>query len=143
MTNNQVQGSRAKPTIAEAWQPIETARTDQPILGYCVQWFGEINGLIVGDPFITIMQGGPDYGSDANRAGLAGTWWNEIGGEAYASWVKPTHWMALPLAPVDGHPQGEDPLGASFMTSAVDEVEAPDLTLSSPTERTIAHDGIC
>jgi hypothetical protein len=85
------------------WQAIETATKINEILVYCDAWYGEINGHEDRE-FITIAQGGDDDQSDPYRAGMGGPWWREMGGDAYATWVRPTHWMPLPNPPAPPTP---------------------------------------
>ena len=77
------------------WQPIETAPKDKPILGYGI-WQGEIFG-VVSEPAIDIIQGGPGQRT-YHCVGEEG-WWECLTGDAYACWLKPTHWQPLPEPP--------------------------------------------
>lgn len=78
------------------WQPIETAPKDGTALLLYGMWAGEISG-IAKEPQIDIglwAGGRSDYsGSD---------WWQLSTGDAYGCWIRPTHWMPLPLTP-EGH----------------------------------------
>ena len=79
------------------WQPIETAMNDQqPKLGYGL-WQGEINGVSP-KPVIDIFT---NRASRTDHAGVEPGWWNCDTGDAYACWLKPTHWMPLPEPPKD------------------------------------------
>lgn len=74
------------------WQPIETAPRDGThILGYGL-WAGEINGPDDTPTHAVIYHwhGGGDY---------EGFDWSVHGTDAYAAWMKPTHWMPLPDPP--------------------------------------------
>ena len=75
------------------WQPIETAPKSGPVLGYGI-WQGEIHG-ISNVPCIDIIDG------EACRTDFSkeGGWWNCATGDAYACWLKATHWMPLPEPP--------------------------------------------
>jgi hypothetical protein len=76
------------------WQPIETAPKDgAAILGFG-QWAGEINGILPGQK-VSIIEwagGSTDY---------PGFDWRVSDGDAYACWLKPSHWMPLPAPPVN------------------------------------------
>lgn len=75
------------------WQPIDTAPKDgELVIGYGV-WAGEING--VSDmPIIQIIYWGGGKGD------YPGTdWWVGYGSDAYATWLRATHWMPLPEPP--------------------------------------------
>ena len=83
-----------------SWQAIETAPKGETVVAWCNAWYGEISRYITGDPFIALaMVYDDDDGSDPVRAGFIGPWWTECGGDAYTTWVRPTHWMPLPEAP--------------------------------------------
>lgn len=74
------------------WQDISTAPMNAiPILVYG-EWAGEINGI--GDETCIMIAhycgGATDY---------PGFNWSVEGGDAYAAWAKPTHWMPLPEKP--------------------------------------------
>ena len=99
------------------WQDIATAPTDAAILVYCAGLYGELNGFDA-EPLVAIASGGDSPHADPYRQALAGPWWSREGGEYYAEWVRPTHWMTLPAPPVaDATPPG------CTMTLA-DELEA-------------------
>jgi hypothetical protein len=78
------------------WQPIETAPKDgREVLLFGI-WAGEIHGLNA-DPTIAVgaWQGGKsDYQGD--------DFWALTGGDVYACWMRPTHWMPLPEPPQEG-----------------------------------------
>lgn len=78
----------------QEWQPIDTAPDHTPILAYGI-WQGEINGI--GKKTVDIIQG-PVGTSDADDE-MA--WWGCLTGDAYACWLKPTHWRPLPAPPKD------------------------------------------
>src|ERR1700761_7139543 len=73
------------------WQPIETAPRDgTEVLVYGL-FAGEINGPC----------DKPEYGIACHTGGTPrtdypGFDWYAVGGDAYAVWAKPTHWMPLP-----------------------------------------------
>lgn len=76
------------------WQPIETAPRDgTPIIAYG-RWAGEINGPDK-EPgtYIVAWQ----YGGRTDYEGFEWTCQNT---DAYAAWVKATHWMPLPEPPL-------------------------------------------
>lgn len=76
------------------WQPIETAPDDDtPKLGWGI-WQGEIHGICEtpGVDIITTISDRTDYDN-------GGGWWNCATGDAYATWLKATHWMPLPEPP--------------------------------------------
>ena len=79
------------------WQPIdENTPTDRPILGYGI-WQGEINGI--GEfPEFAVIEGGPGKSDHSDKSG----WWMCTDADAYAAWLKPTHWRSLPAPPKDG-----------------------------------------
>lgn len=72
------------------WQPIDTAPKNEPVLVYGL-WAGEINGQDK-EPgiYIAKFNGRSDY---------EGYWWSCQDTDAYAAWVKPTHWQPLPEPP--------------------------------------------
>lgn len=75
------------------WQPIETAPKDgTPVLLYG-EWAGEIWGVF-DEPSMEVglYAGSGDYA----RQGFL---WAATGGDAYATWCKPSHWMPLPAPP--------------------------------------------
>jgi hypothetical protein len=74
------------------WQPIETApKNETPILSFG-HWAGEIAGRDK-EPgvYIVAWHGG--------RTDYPGFDWDVQATDAYAAWVKPTHWMPLPEPP--------------------------------------------
>lgn len=75
------------------WQPIETApKDDTPVLLWGL-FAGEISGISKAPGMeIGYYTGGGDYASQ-------GFLWATTGGDAYAVWCKPTHWMPLPAPP--------------------------------------------
>ena len=76
------------------WRTMETAPTDgSPVLVFGF-WAGEINGVEDTEPQIMIA------GFCGDQTDYRGFNWSVAGGDAYASWVKPTHWMPLPEKPV-------------------------------------------
>lgn len=74
------------------WQPIETAPKDQMIEVFG-QWAGEISGQDSEEPDIYIVTG------ECERPDYPGFTWLVHGTDAYAAWVKATHWRALRPAP--------------------------------------------
>lgn len=72
------------------WQPIESAPKDQTILVFGT-WAGEING--------TDNKLGIYVARWARSTDYFGYDWSVTGTDAYAAWVKPSHWMPLPEAP--------------------------------------------
>ena len=72
------------------WQPIETAPRDRPCIVFGLQ-AGEISG-IASDPSVCIAE----Y---TGRGDYPGFDWSLCDGDAYAVWVKPSHWMPLPPPP--------------------------------------------
>lgn len=80
------------------WQPIETAPEGQIVIAYSQAWYGEVSHFNGGN-FTAIAVAGDDTDADAVREGFVGPWWRELGGDTYATWVKPTHWMPLPGPP--------------------------------------------
>lgn len=79
------------------WQPIETAPKDGDwVLVYGNVWAGEISGIVKNDFGEISIARYSDGKSD-----FPGEWWHDAGGDAYACWCQPTHWMPLPEAPHD------------------------------------------
>lgn len=75
------------------WQPIETAPKDGTSVLLWGLWAGEISGIgKVPGMGIGYYSGSGDYASQ-------GFLWVDVGGDAYAVWGNPTHWMPLPDAP--------------------------------------------
>lgn len=75
------------------WQPIETAPRDGiAILGYW-EWAGEINGIDHDKEIAIIFWSG-------GRTDYPGFEWVVRGTDAYAAWLRPTHWMPLPPPPL-------------------------------------------
>lgn len=76
------------------WQPIETAPRDgTPFLAWCDAWQGEINGIEY-RKFAAVISGKPGSSDrDGNKV-----WWPGDG-DAYAVWVRATHWQPLPTPP--------------------------------------------
>lgn len=74
------------------WQPIETAPKDGTHMWGWGKWAGEINGVLEEQTMQVIYytNGSTDY---------PGFDWNCYGGDAYATWMKPTHWQPLPEPP--------------------------------------------
>jgi hypothetical protein len=76
------------------WQPIATAPRDgTKILVWIHQWAGEIHGVAnaTGNEIAYWANGTSDFpGAD---------WWVCAGGDGYATWCRPTHWMPLPAPP--------------------------------------------
>lgn len=74
------------------WQPIETAPKDGTLILGFGQWAGEISGIdsTPGRCLIYWCSPHTDY---------PGFEWKVTGGDAYASWMKPTHWMPIPEPP--------------------------------------------
>lgn len=79
------------------WQPIETAPRDGTYIFGWGKWAGEINGIALDGPTMQII-----YYSDG-RTDCPGFDWNCYGGDAYASWMKPTLWQPLPQPPEAAH----------------------------------------
>lgn len=75
------------------WQPIETAPKDGTIVLLWGEWAGEINGQSGIDTMDigSFIDGKSDYDGD--------DWWLLVTGDAYACWMRPTHWMPLPPPP--------------------------------------------
>lgn len=77
------------------WQPISAAPKDgRWLLVYGTVWAGEISGIArnqTGEVGIARYNGG--------KSDFPGDWWDKVGGDAYACWCQPTHWMPLPAAP--------------------------------------------
>lgn len=78
------------------WRPIETAPKDRPLLVYG-QWAGEIAGVDVEPKWAVAFYTG--------RGDYEGFHWACANTDAYAAWMKPTHWMPLPRAPIDTPPK--------------------------------------
>ena len=74
------------------WQPIETAPKDRTEVIIFGLWAGEITGRERTPGIFLASYCGP--GGDFD-----GYDWSVSGGDAYASWAKPTHWMPLPEPP--------------------------------------------
>lgn len=79
-----------------SWQPIETAPRDgQWLLVAGRIWAGEISGVVTNDKaevaIARFTNGRSDFPGD--------DWWNDAGGDYYATWCRPTHWQPLPAAP--------------------------------------------
>ena len=75
------------------WLPIESAPKDGTVVLLFGEWAGEIHGPNkTASIDVGFWQGGEgDYpGND---------WWATTTGDAYACWVRATHWMPLPAAP--------------------------------------------
>lgn len=77
---------------AAAWQPIETAPKDATKILAFGLWAGQINGP---DEVPTVQIA---LWSDG-RSDYPGFAWNVVGTDAYAAWIKPTHWRPLPGPP--------------------------------------------
>ena len=72
------------------WRPIETAPKDRSLLCYGVV-AGEVSGIHDhGSVEVAYYQPGGDF-PDFD--------WVTVHGDAYAVWMKPTHWMPLPQPP--------------------------------------------
>lgn len=78
-----------------AWRPIETAPNDGTTILLYGYWAGEIHGPSNEAQFL----GAGSY--RAGRTDFPGFDWDLDGGDAYATWGKPTHWMPLPDPPGD------------------------------------------
>jgi hypothetical protein len=75
------------------WQPIESAPLDGSTVLVYGEWCGEINGRT--GRFGTFPARWDDGSSD-----YCGDGWLQVDGtDAYAAWVKATHWMPLPEPP--------------------------------------------
>jgi hypothetical protein len=73
------------------WQPIETAPRDgTEILAFGL-WAGEIAG-----PQPIAVMALISWGGDGDYPGYE---WDVSGGDAYACWMKPSHWQPLPEPP--------------------------------------------
>lgn len=79
------------------WQPIETAPKDGTwIMVAGTVWAGEVGGVARNaNPEVSIA----NYTS--GKSDYPGDWWNEAGGDYYATWCQPTHWMPLPPPPTE------------------------------------------
>jgi hypothetical protein len=88
--------SAAPPAPAgDGWRPIESAPRDgTPVLIFGL-WAGEIHGPN-SEPSIFIAAYSGPHGD------FTGYDWNVDGGDAYACWAKPSHWMPLPAPPSEG-----------------------------------------
>ena len=78
-----------------SWQPIETAPKDGTAVLLYGLWQGEING-IADEPTTDI---GYWAGGSSDEPG--NDWWRISTGDAYACWMRATHWMPLPEPPND------------------------------------------
>jgi hypothetical protein len=84
-----------------SWRPIESAPKDgSVVLLWLKEWAGEINGVYPAkqaDDAVAVgwwRDGSSDYpGAD---------WWELAGGDAYATWGRPSHWQPLPAPPHAG-----------------------------------------
>jgi hypothetical protein len=74
------------------WQPIETAPKD----GATVLLWGTSAGEISGPSKVEGIEVGSYCGPGGDYQGFE---WASALGDAYAVWVKPSHWMPLPPAP--------------------------------------------
>jgi hypothetical protein len=74
------------------WQDIATAPRDGTDVLVWAQFAGEISG-----PHDNFEMGIAAY--NFGTTDFAGYEWNALGGDAYAVWCRPTHWMPLPDAP--------------------------------------------
>lgn len=78
--------------MSEGWKPIETAPRDQRDLLLWGQTAGEVGGINAGSAHVVgYFTGHGDY---------PGFHWRATETDAYAVWVKPTHWMPLPNPPL-------------------------------------------
>lgn len=77
------------------WQPIESAPRDGTHILLFGIWAGEISGVSKSPVIdIGIWTGGTsDFPGD--------DWWSLPTGDAYACWMRATHWMPLPKPPKD------------------------------------------
>lgn len=74
------------------WQPIETAPRDGTVLLGFGEAAGEINGPFCKNEVAPICWSG-------GRSDYPGYEWTLTCGDAYACWMRPTHWMPLPTPP--------------------------------------------
>ena len=79
-------------TVEQAWQPIELAPKDGTQVLLFGLWAGEIHGISETPTFDigAWHGGGSDFGPE---------WWDLSTGDAYACWMKPTHFMRIPHPP--------------------------------------------
>lgn len=78
------------------WLPIESAPKDGTwLLVAGTIWAGEISGIVKNVRaemgIARFTNGKSDFDGD--------DWWDDTGGDAYACWCRPTHWMPLPQPP--------------------------------------------
>ena len=75
------------------WQPIETAPKDGTLILLRGYWAGEINGIEANKKETLVCS------YDGEMTDYGGYHWTVQGTDAYAAWMKPTHWMPLPDPP--------------------------------------------
>ena len=77
----------------DRWLPIESAPRDGTKILVWGLWAGEINGP-QDEPCMAIARW--LYGGSTDWPGFE---WSVYGTDAYAAWMKPTHWQSLPVPP--------------------------------------------
>lgn len=81
-----------KGVACSPWLPIATAPRDGTEIMLWGDWAGEINGPSL--PRCCVV----GYWRDG-RTDYPGYEWTVCGTDAYAAWMKPSHWMPLPEPP--------------------------------------------
>ena len=106
----------ASPSVG-GWEDISTAPKDgTDVLLWSDIFAGEISGPVpcVGPLIGRYSNGVSDYAGEG--------WWDVEGGDAYASWCLPTHWMPLPPPPsvsIDNGSRPQEAVPTEGLSTAV------------------------
>lgn len=90
---NMLRAAIEQGAVVQQWQTMDSAPND----GTSVLVYGPWAGEIAGESGVSVFDIARWCGGKSDFAG--DDWWSASTGDAYACWIKATHWQPLPTAP--------------------------------------------